>query len=162
MSVAVKTRVEFDVKSIARKIETTQDRINKKTAKVGAVMASSLFASKFQGLEPRKHVEHVISSFKAQRSIKKDHGWIFGPFASGSGKWEETVGGRSFFYEYGRMPPGKGRASVGRANYVNIDSEGQPPRPFMRPTKNVLRPKHRYEMEKEFGRVTKQMNKKYK
>ena len=166
MSVKVKTKVLFDPRRIVEKYKKTHDLVNKKTAKTGAVMASSFFAGQYRGVDRFKHTEHVMSSFRAQRSIRKDHGWIFGPFASGGGEWTETVGGRSFFFEYGRMPPGRGRAGARAeglgSTWINIDSEGQPARPFMTPTRDIMRPRHRSNTEKAFDRMTTELNKKYK
>jgi hypothetical protein len=42
-----------------------------------------------------------------------------------------------------------------------VDTEGQPPRPFMRPTKAMLKPRFRSNMEKELKRKTGHLNMTY-
>ena len=161
--IKVKTYVDLDVKGISKSFADTLDKTNKSSAQLGNSMASTMFATQFKGVAPHKHFVHVFSSFKATQSLYgKKGGWIFGPMASGGPEWEETVGGRSFFFEYGRMPPGRGRKRVGRANYVNVAAEGQPPRPYMRPAKEALIPIHKKSMEKACNRLTKTLNRKYK
>lgn len=164
--IEVKTFVELDVKNIMQRFGDTLYSVNKSSARRGKNLASGMFASQYQGVAPHRHVERVLRSFKATESLYgKKGGWIFGPMASPGFPWEETVGGRSFFFEYGRMPAGMGRGSVGRAAYKraggNIDAEGQRARPYMRPTKEMLIPIHQKSMEKASSRLVKTLNKKY-
>ena len=160
MNVDAKITFKHDVKGTMKLFDQKLDKVNKRTAKVGAVAANMFFLGQFKRVAPDKHDEHLANSIKTMKSKRRNGGWLFGTFASGGGKWEETVGGRAFFFEYGRNPPGLGRASVGRANYVKITGRGaQPARPFMRPAKNMVKPLFRSSMEKEFTDTCRRLNK---
>jgi len=170
--IQVKTYVDLDVKGISKAFNNVLDNTNRSSAKMGASLASSVFAMKYKAVAPYKHFQHIYSSFKATQSIYgKKGGWIFGPMTTDRpepgtrGGWENTLGGRSFFFEYGRMPAGGGRDLIGRAAYKaaggNIDAEGQPARPYMRPAKEALIPIHKKTMERRCNRLTKRLNRKY-
>lgn len=55
-------------------------------------------------------------------------GWLAGVFGPSGAKWEDTIGGKAWFVEYGHAAPSKGKGSVGRKNTVKVAA----PRPFMR------------------------------
>ena len=138
----VKADMKFDARKVIKEYEKSLDVSYKDTAKLGASLAYRYFIGQHQGLGTGE----MKGSFQARRSkYGKKGGWIYGTFGSGGGgKWEDSLGGRAVFFEYGRSAPGKGRPARNRGSWKNTGArgDGQPPRPFMRPSYTVLR--HRF------------------
>ena len=93
---------------------------------------------------------------------------VFGPVLGKKDKWEDSVGGRAHFFEYGRSTKGEGRGAKKvlkvyktkkgkiRSKYINskaqaIEARPQPPRPFLRPAKIYGDKIYKDEIEKELG-----------
>jgi len=78
-------------------------------------------------------------------------------------EWEDSIGGRAHFFEYGRSIAGFGRASNGKAMTVSARRKwagngAQPPRPFIRPAKNKIKRKLGGITSKELQRVARRLN----
>lgn len=66
---------------------------------------------------------------QTRKSKFKDGGYLAGVFAKDFRPWEDTLGARAVFVEFGHAAPYKGRKYVTRKNIV----KHIPPRPFLRP-----------------------------
>ena len=134
----VTAELRLDVRRIMKEYNETLDASCADTAKLGAVIAYRYFLGQTQHLGTGE----MEGSFGARASkYGKKGGWIYGTFGSNAGDWADTLGGRSQFFEYGRSAPGKGRPDKNRGDWVNTGAvgDGQPPRPFMRPSYAVLK-----------------------
>ena len=77
---------------------------------------------------PRKSGE-LASTIKTRKSKFKDGGWLAGIFHEDNAVWEETMGARAIFVEYGHAAPYQGRKYAGKKNVVKY----VPAKKFIRP-----------------------------
>jgi len=178
MSFKAKTYLDFPVNKIAQEYDHELDLAIHAAAKLGQTTARSEFRRKYQRLEPYRHTEHVRSLFRVMKSKypdRKNPNWLFGVFGSAAREWEETIGGRSLFFEYGRSAPGRGRlslhedASTSRRLYKMTGGNdagsvrgSQPPRPFMRIAKSKLLRKYPGITAKQLARLARKLNRRVK
>jgi hypothetical protein len=72
---------------------------------------------------------HLADALKAVKSKFPQGGYIVGVFdSSPPAKWEDSVGARAVFYEYGHAAPYAGRGNVKRANIQKATT----PKPFLK------------------------------
>jgi hypothetical protein len=64
----------------------------------------------------------LLNAIGIRKSRFKGGGYIIGVFAQPTAKWEDSVGARAIFFEFGRAAPGQARSKV----------KAQPPRSFIR------------------------------
>jgi len=64
----------------------------------------------------------LLNSISIKKSKFKGGGYIIGVFGTPTAKWEDSLGARAIFFEFGRAAPGQARSKV----------KAQPPRPFIR------------------------------
>ena len=173
MKVKFDAVLDLPVLRISEEYDEELDKAMEEAAKVGKTKAGGIFAAKYQWLEPRKHSQHIMRQFRTWKG-KKQYGnsWLFGvagdsrPEPNTKGGWENTLGGRAHFFEYGRSAPGGGRsalhddASISRRlyNMVGGNDEAQPPRPFMRPAKATVSRKYNGITAKRLKRLAKKLN----
>lgn len=100
----------------------------------------------------------MAESFFDFKSRYEDGGWLAAVAHSADTKWEDTVGGRAHFFEYGRSAPGKGRASSGTGKPQLVRERQQPSRPYMRPARNKIKRKLGGITAKEIRQVARKMN----
>ena len=135
MSDAITTDVFllFDVKKIADDMDDGVLKGSQEAAEEGVKHAERLFKGKERGTGTGE----TSAGFFDFKSFYRDGGWVFGTFNKRRGKWEDSVGGRAHFFEYGRSAPGKGRGKTGKPQPVR--QRAQRPRPFMRPARNRIK-----------------------
>jgi len=73
----------------------------------------------------------LYSAIKTRKS--KYDGWIVGVFGRPMAKWEDSLGARAIFFEYGRAGPGHKSRSTAAGKRARQAAKVQPPRPFFRP-----------------------------
>jgi hypothetical protein len=154
MSDVFKTEVylDFNVAKIGEDIDEGVLQGLKEAAEMGVKDAERRFRSKTQGTGTGQ-TEKGFFDFK---SFYHNGGWVFGTFGTKTGDWENSVGGRAHFFEYGRSAPGLGRGSTGKA--MPVRWRAQKPRPFIRPAKNALKRKLGGITTKEIRSVARKMN----
>ena len=64
----------------------------------------------------------LYRAIKTKKSKYHGGGWIVGVFDKPTARWEDSLGARAIFFEFGRAAPGQARSKV----------KAQPPRPFIR------------------------------
>ncbi len=89
------------------------------------------------------------------RYSHKFGGWLVGLAGRSGNKWENSLGGKAHFFEYGRSAPGKGKAHGGPQS---VRTRAQKPRPFLRPAKNKMKRKLGGITSQELRRAAKRMN----
>ena len=68
----------------------------------------------------------------ATRKSKYD-GWIVGVFGQPTAKWEDSLGARAIFFEFGRAGKGHKSRDTAAGRKARQANKVQPPRPFFRP-----------------------------
>lgn len=123
---------------------------------IAAQRLVDLAESNYMRLSQGTGTGEMLQEFFDFKSMFKDGGWVAGVFGSKSGKWEDTVGGRAHFFEYGRSAPGKGK---GHGGPQPKSKRAQPPRPFIRPARNRIKSELGGITSQEVTRVAKRLNK---
>lgn len=89
----------------------------------------------------------LANAIDARRSEFARGGYVIGIFGTPTTRWEDSLGGRAWFLEYGHAFPGEGQFSaakklgVGRSKVrrQNLAAKSVAPKPFMRPALRRLR-----------------------
>lgn len=74
----------------------------------------------------------LFRSIKEQKSKYKNGGYIIGVFGRRTAQWEDSVGARAIFFEFGRAAPGYGSRDTAAGRRARQANKVQPPRPFIR------------------------------
>ena len=156
MNIKVDAIIDLPVLYISEEYDEELDKATEEAAKIGKVKAESRFAAQHKGVAPDRHAQHVAGQFRAWRG-KKEYSegpsWLFGvagdssPEPGTKGGWENTLGARAHFFEYGRAAPGDARGA-----------KVQPPRPFMRSAKATVSRKYNGITAKRLKRLAKKLN----
>jgi len=78
------------------------------------------------------------AAIQKRKSKFKDGGYIVGVFddAAAGGRWQDTLGARAVFVEFGHAGPGRGKGTVDPTGVKGKWESGAkvvPPKPFLRP-----------------------------
>lgn len=112
--------LEWNDKKLIAQVGTVTDRICQEGAE--------MIAQDMRRGVPVKTGE-LKDTIQVRKSKFKDGGYIAGVFSDDSAKWEETLGARAIFVEYGHASPSRGRSNVKRNNITKT----VPAKPFIRP-----------------------------
>jgi len=114
-------RFHWDDSRWRRQLADAADEVLEDAAKKGVEYAKSKCPVKTGDM--KNAIGHEKSKYPGG-------GYIFGVFSSGSGgRWEDSLGARAVFVEYGHAAPGGGRGSVRRRDVQKHVAA----KPFLRP-----------------------------
>lgn len=148
-AVSVTTYLKMDIEKIAKDYEEGLLESEAVVAKELAVRAEANFKRKTKHTGSGE-TEQGFFDFK---SFYKNGGWVAGVFDEKKSNWEDSVGGRAHFFEYGRSPAGQARSPVWTRRAF-----GQPPRPFIRPAMNTMSRKYGGITRKKLQRLARKLN----
>jgi len=97
-----------------------------------------IIAGKMRQKVPRRSGK-LARTIKVKKSKYRNGGYIVGVFHQDSGVWEETLGARAIFVEYGHAAPYKGRKYVGRKNVVKAVARHSFMRPALKGSKQKIK-----------------------
>ena len=109
-----KWRGEADVKEVGR-------RANKELYPAAQIVEKHVKRKLRERMQ--KPPGDMYNAIKVRKSRYHGGGYIIGVFDEPTAKWEDSLGARAIFFEFGRAAPGQARSR----------DKAQPPRPFFRP-----------------------------
>lgn len=143
--------LDLDIRKIAEEMD---DGVNI-ALEIAAQRLTDIAEHKFMTLTDDSGTGETLKDFFSFKSFWKDGGWVSGVFGTKTSPWEESVAGRSHFFEYGRSAPGKGK---GHGGPQSVSQRAQRPRPFIRPARNQVKRELGGITGKELSRVAKRLN----
>jgi HK97 gp10 family phage protein len=111
---------EWNDKELISQVETIAETVCEKGAELIAADMRRKVSVKTGKLK---------KTIKTKKSEYKNGGYLAGVFYEDSAVWEETLGARAIFVEYGHAAPDLGRGNVKRKDIV----KSVPAYPFIRP-----------------------------
>jgi hypothetical protein len=110
--------VKWRAKQVA---EQTADTVEKQLLPAARIIEKHI-KRKFKQRTFGTGTGELFASIDTKKSRFKHGGYIIGVFGQPTARWEDSLGARAIFFEFGRAAPGHARSKV----------KAQPPRPFMR------------------------------
>ena len=116
--------VEWRSKQVADETAKTVDKQLYPAAKIIEKHIKRKFKQRTYGTgtgELERAIAVKKSQFRTSVIREGGGGYVIGVFGAPTGKWEDSLGARAIYFEFGRAAPGDARGT-----------KVQPPRPFMR------------------------------
>jgi len=124
MSVIGVTQLKWNGKAVLEEVQRVCSTANEEGANAVLEKAKAIRATDIQNISGE-----LDRALRKRRSIFNNTDFIVGVFAEVTPEWEDSLGARAIFVEFGHAAPGMGRGNVKRSEVVKAVK----PHPFLRP-----------------------------